>query len=90
MRVIPSRADGEGPRNWNSKSFTKRYKVNRLVYYERFNNARSAITREKEIKVWRREKKNELVRTLNPQWKDLGQKLFDPNIGQVAKPRDCD
>ena len=58
-------------------SFVKRYRCDRLVYYECFNTARDAISREKEIKGWRREKKNELVRTLNPSWKDLGADLFD-------------
>jgi putative endonuclease len=52
------------------RSFTKRYKLDRLVYYEEFDDPADAIVREKEIKRWRREKKNELVRTLNP-------KLFD-------------
>jgi len=63
-------------RSRNPKSFTHRYKVDRLVYYERFNDARSAIAREKEIKGWRREKKNALVNAFNPKWKDLGQELF--------------
>ncbi len=57
-------------------SFTKRYKVDRLVYYESYDDPRDAISREKEIKGWRREKKNELVRSLNPKWEDLGQQLF--------------
>jgi putative endonuclease len=39
-------------RSRNTKSFTKTYKVDRLVYYERFKDARSAISREKEIKGW--------------------------------------
>ena len=41
------------------------------VYYERFDHPRDAISREKEIKGWRREKKNDLVRTLNPKCDDL-------------------
>ena len=49
----------------------------RLVFYENYGDVRDAITREKEIKGWRREKKNTLVRTLNPLWKDLGQELFN-------------
>jgi putative endonuclease len=57
------------------KSFTNRYKVDRLVYFERFDNPRHAISREKEIKGWRREKKNDLVRRLNPKWEDLGERL---------------
>jgi len=48
------------------KGFTSKYKLDRLVYYEQFSDAISAITREKEIKAWRREKKNDLVRKLNP------------------------
>ena len=63
-------------RNNSTRSFTKRYKVDRLVYYESYDDPRDAISREKEIKGWRREKKNELVRSLNPKWEDLGQQLF--------------
>jgi putative endonuclease len=72
-------------RSGNAKSFTKTYQVDRLVYYERFNDARSAITREKEIKGWRREKKNELVRAFNPKWKDLGRDLFGRRSGEVTR-----
>ena len=43
--------------NGETEGFTKTYKVNRLVYYECFNDPRDAIAREKEIKGWRREKK---------------------------------
>ena len=49
-----------------------------MVYYEAFDDVRDAIAREKEIKGWRREKKNDLVRRLNPKWKDLGLELFGP------------
>ncbi|MBI5878424.1 MAG: GIY-YIG nuclease family protein [Chloroflexi bacterium] len=51
--------------------FTKKYNVTKLVYYEHGGDARAAIAREKEIKRWRREKKDKLVMTMNPQWKDL-------------------
>jgi putative endonuclease len=64
-------------RRSENKSFTKTYNVDRLVYYEHFNEARFAIAREKEIKGWRREKKNDLVRTMNPKWEDLGQKFLN-------------
>src|SRR6266536_482044 len=63
-------------RSVSPRSFTKKYRVDRLVYYETFRNPRDAISREKEIKGWRREKKNDLVRRLNPKWEDLGEKLF--------------
>jgi len=56
--------------------FTKAYNVNRLVYYECFDDPRDAIAREKEIKGWRGEKKNALVETKNPRWADLSPALF--------------
>jgi putative endonuclease len=62
--------------NSEIEGFTKTYKVNRLVYYECFNDPRGAIAREKEIKGWRREKKNALVETKNPRWTDLSPMLF--------------
>lgn len=51
--------------------FTKKYNVFKLVYYELGNDVNAVIAREKEIKKWRREKKDNLVKTLNPEWKDL-------------------
>jgi putative endonuclease len=68
-------------RAWEHKNhvvegFTSKYKLDRLVYYEQFSDPVSAITREKEIKSWRREKKNELVRKLNPKWEDLSESLL--------------
>ena len=63
-------------KNSEIKGFTKTYRVNRLVYYERFNDPRDAIAREKEIKGWRREKKNALIQRMNPKWADLSPMLF--------------
>ncbi len=53
------------------EGFTKKYNVNKLVYYENVAEVNAAINREKEIKKWRREKKNNLVISTNPTWKDL-------------------
>ena len=53
------------------EGFTKRYNINKLVYFESTIDVSSAITREKEIKKWRREKKNKLVESLNANWCDL-------------------
>ena len=53
------------------KGFTEKYKVDKLVYFEETNDVNSALSREKEIKKWRREKKNDLVRRVNPNWNDL-------------------
>jgi putative endonuclease len=51
--------------------FTKRYGVHRLVYYEVHECAESAITREKQIKEWKRAWKIELIERENPNWVDL-------------------
>ena len=51
--------------------FTKRYKINRLVYYESFQYINNALARETEIKKWRREKKVALINAANPTWEDL-------------------
>ncbi len=56
--------------------YTKRYRMTRLVYYEVTDDVRVAIAREKEIKGWRRSKKADLVRRLNPKWRDLSEELF--------------
>jgi putative endonuclease len=55
--------------------FSKKYNLNKLVYFELFFNMSDAIRREKEIKKWRREKKNKLVESINPDWRDLGLEL---------------
>ena len=57
------------------EGFTKKYNLNKLVYFEETPDVLSAIAREKEIKKWRREKKNKLVITMNPEWEDLSNKL---------------
>ena len=59
------------------KDFTEKYNVNKLVYFEETGDVRSALTREKEIKKWRREKKNALVISINPEWKDLAEEEKD-------------
>ena len=51
--------------------FTSRYNVNKLVYYEVFNDIEEAIAREKQIKAGARQKKIELVAEMNPGWNDL-------------------
>jgi len=51
--------------------FTKKYNINKLVYFEETQDIRAAIEREKEIKRWRREKKNIIVAEMNPEWRDL-------------------
>ena len=52
-------------------SFTSKYDVHKLVYYESTSDIRSAIEREKQLKSWNRRRKNVLVSSMNPQWEDL-------------------
>ena len=59
----------------SKKSFAGKYNCFYLIYYEGFQDPMSAILREKEIKKWRREKKNKLINTLNPEWNDLGKEI---------------
>jgi putative endonuclease len=58
------------------KGFTKKYKINRLVYYEETNDILAAIDREKQIKGWLRDKKIVLIESINPEWKDLSEDWF--------------
>jgi len=51
--------------------FSARYNTHALVYFEPFGNVRAAIAREKQIKGWLRAKKVALIKSSNPQWKDL-------------------
>lgn len=55
----------------NPNSFTARYKLNKLVYYETFIMIDEAIGREKQLKSGSRKKKENLINKLNPNWKDL-------------------
>ena len=51
--------------------FTQKYNCSKLVYYEKYSDIDQAIEREKKLKKWRREKKDWLVRTINPDLRDL-------------------
>jgi putative endonuclease len=51
--------------------FTQKYNVTKLVYYETFDDPRSAITREKQIKAGSRQKKITLIESINPEWMDI-------------------
>ena len=53
------------------KSFTDRYNCELCIYYEHYPTIQQAIMREKEIKKWRRKKKEDLINTLNSKWEDL-------------------
>ena len=51
--------------------FTKKYNIVKLVYYEVFGDSISAISREKQIKAGSRRRKEELINSVNPEWRDL-------------------
>jgi len=53
------------------EGFSKKYNCNKLVYYEEYKDINEAILREKTLKKWRREKKEDIIRTKNMQWRDL-------------------
>ncbi len=60
-------------RDRTADSFTRKYNINKLVYYEHYHDIIQAKQREKQIKGWRREKKNNLVVSTNPEWQDLSE-----------------
>ena len=62
-------------KNKTVQGFSKKYNLQKLVYYEEAEEAYSAISREKQIKGWIRKKKNELIETVNPDWEDLYNKI---------------
>lgn len=58
-------------RTGHGAAFTKKYRVHRLVYFESAQSRSAAVTREREIKAWRREKKVRLIESINPWWREL-------------------
>ena len=60
-----------GHKNDLVEGFTKKYGVHRLVYYEQSKDVKSAIEREKRLKVWKRRWKLRLIEEMNPEWNDL-------------------
>lgn len=59
------------------KGFTKKYNITKLLYFESSDDITAAIAREKQIKGMLRCKKIDLIKNLNPQWKDLSEGWFD-------------
>jgi len=89
--VLYTGITGNLPRRvWQHKNklipgFTSRYNLTRLVYYEQFVYPDAAISREKQIKGWRRSKKIRLIESLNPRWEDLAK-----DWGREYKPAATD
>ena len=61
----------EHKQHFDKGSFTARYNVEKLVYFEETTDVLSAIEREKQIKSWNRKRKNKLVESINPNWNEL-------------------
>jgi putative endonuclease len=66
----------EEHKNKTGSVFTKKYNVNKLVYFEAGNDVNQAIFREKQIKAGSRQKKIDLINSINPEWKDLSDDFF--------------
>ena len=62
--------------NEDGARFTQNYNLTVLIYYEAYPDPQSAIAREKQLKGWNRARKEALIATLNPEWKDLSPELF--------------
>ena len=60
------------------ETFAGRYRTHRLVYFETFQYVSSAIRREKQIKGWTQKRKEELINSVNPEWKDLSAEWGKP------------
>jgi len=67
------------------EGFTKKYHVDRLVYYETFKYVNNAIAREKQIKAWTRAKRLTLIKTMNPAWQDLAKGWGEPTEMQIPR-----
>ncbi|MBQ8443004.1 MAG: GIY-YIG nuclease family protein [Bacteroides sp.] len=62
-------------KNGVTEGFTKKYRCHILLYYESFTDIKEAIAREKELKGWSREKKENLIRSINPRYWDMAHEL---------------
>ena len=63
-------------KNGTGSQFTRKYKINRLVYFEATTDVNAAIAREKQLKKWSRRKKIKLINSMNPKWQDLSDDWF--------------
>lgn len=59
----------------SNKSFSEKYNLDILVYYEKYDHIRDAITREKQLKKWNRERRVKLIESINSEWTDLAYQL---------------
>ncbi len=67
-------------KNGTFEGFTKKYECHRLLWYEHYDHVVRAISREKQIKGWRRSKKIALIETQNPRWQDLAENWYKERV----------
>ena len=72
------------------EGFTERYNIDRLVWYETYQDVHRAIGREKQLKGWIRQKKNKLIEAINPTWQDLSEEWGRPILPLQANRRSFD
>lgn len=82
--AISSRVLEHGLNAGNAKTFAGRYHCYFLVYYEEFKYVNDAILREKQLKRWSRKKKDDLIKTMNPDLRFLNQELGLYPFGDYA------
>ena len=70
------------------EGFTASYNCDRLVWFERHQDVTKAIVREKQLKVWRREKKIVLIERMNPAWVDLSKEWYDAEPADFKRAAD--
>jgi len=58
------------------EGFSSKYNCHKLVWYEQTNNIESAILKEKQMKKWKREYKNNIINEMNPEWNDLYEEII--------------
>jgi len=64
-------------KNKLTPGFSEKYNIHKLVYFEHFENINDAIKREKQLKKWNRDWKEELINKTNPEWNDLYEEISD-------------
>ncbi len=67
------------------EGFTKKYNVDKLVYFEQFSDPENAIRREKLLKSWKRKWKLELIEKDNPDWRDIYEEIIPGFCGQATE-----
>lgn len=84
-----SKRISEHKNNVYTNSFTSRYNIHKLVYYESFSVVEHAFAREKQLKAGSRRKKIDLIELVNPGWEDLFEKMSYGSLEELNRIRKC-